>query len=226
MPTTISNNGASIKIDNGATVRNIMKNQIIEISVVKTNIIKIDIGQGPLNNVFIPYSAVSSPATATPADLRDALNDFMANSVNSGASGGATEAKQDTQISKQDAQTTKLTTIDTATGNISTKVNNIDSTASAINTKAGSIDSAVNSIKTYVSSLDNKIFYDPVIVDETNPNIVYYGYLPDASTTNENNPIWAVLRVTNDDGIKRYKWADGDKNFDNIWRDREILTYV
>ncbi len=240
MPTTITNNGASIQIDNGVNIRNIMKNQIIEVAVVKTNIIKIDIGQGPLNNVFIPFSAVTSPATSTPDELRDAINDFMANSVNSGSGGGATEAKQDTQISKQDAQTTKLTTIDTATGNISTKVNSIDtatgnistkvnsidSTASAINTKAGSIDSAVNSIKTYVTSLDNKIFYDPVIVDETNPNIVYYGYLSDPSNTNEGSSIWAILRVTNDAGIKRYKWADGNKNFDNDWSNREMLTYV
>jgi hypothetical protein len=227
MPTTISNNGASIKIDNGVTVRNIMKNQIIEVSVVKTNIIKIDIGQGPLNNVFIPYSVVTNPDTATPADLRDAINDFMANSVNSNASGGATEAKQDTQISKQDAQTTKLTTIDTATGNISTKVNSIDTAAAnistkvnsidtkaaAIDTKAGNMDNSLNLIRGYVLSLDSKIFYDPVIVDETNPNIVYYGYLADPSDTTESSSIWAILRVTNDDGIKRYKWADGNKFF-------------
>lgn len=240
MPTTISNNGASIKIDTGTTVRNIMKNQIIEVSVIKTTIIKIDIGQGPLNNVFIPYASVSSPLTPSPADLRDAINDFMANSVNSTTSGGATEAKQDTQISKQDTQTSKLTAIDTATsnistkvnsidtaaGNISTKVNSIDSTASAINTKTGSIDASVSAIKTYVTNLDSKIFYDPVIVDETNPNSVYYGFLADAGNTNENSAIWAILRVTNEDGIKRYKWADGNKNFDNIWRDRDTLSYI
>ena len=48
MGTEITNNGASLKIKNGTLVRNIMKNQILEIAVVKTNIIKIDIGKGAL----------------------------------------------------------------------------------------------------------------------------------------------------------------------------------
>lgn len=226
MATTITNNGASIKIDNGATIRNIMKNQIIEVSVIKTNVIKIDIGQGALNNVFIPYVDVTSPIAASPGVLRDAINDFMANTVNSGsASGGATESKQDTQISKQDAQTTKLTSLDTTASTINTKVNSIDVSASNISGKVNSLDSTASSIRLSVISLDNKIFYDPVIIDETNPNIIYYGYVDPASYSEE-APVWAIMRVTNDVGIKRFKWADGNKNFDNVWFNRESLSYL
>lgn len=225
MATTITNNGASIKIDNGTTIRNIMKNQIIEVSVIKTNVIKIDIGQGALNNVFIPYATVTSPVTASPDELRDAINDFMANTVNSGSgAGGATESKQDTQISKQDAQTTKLTSLDTTAGAINTKVNSIDVSATNISNKVGSIDSSASNIRLLVTSLDNKIFYDPVIIDETNPSIIYYGYV-DPASYNEEAPVWAIMRVTNDVGIKRFKWADGNKNFDNIWLNRETLNY-
>lgn len=238
MATTITNNGASIKIDNGVTIRNLMKNQIIEVSVIKTNTIKIDKGEGALNNVFINYADVTAPVTANAGELRDAINDMMANSVNSNGAGGATEAKQDIQIAKQDIQTTKLTSLDTTTSSISTKVNSIESTASSINTKVTSIDTTANTISNKVNSidsnaqsmkvslnnLDNKLFYDPVIVDESNPNIVYYGYV-DPLLNNEANPVWAIMRVTNDVGIKRYKWADGNKNFDNIWNNRETLTY-
>ena len=49
MSVQITNNGASLKIVDGTDTRNIMKNQILEIAVIKTNIVKIDIGKGALN---------------------------------------------------------------------------------------------------------------------------------------------------------------------------------
>ncbi|MBL7932315.1 MAG: hypothetical protein JNL60_10450, partial [Bacteroidia bacterium] len=72
--TTITDNGASLKLTIGTQIRNITKSQIIEVSVIKTNIIKIDIGQGALHNIFIPYTDVTSPVTANAAALRDKIN--------------------------------------------------------------------------------------------------------------------------------------------------------
>ncbi len=93
--TTITDNGASIKLTIGTQVRNVIKAQIIEITVIKTNIIKIDIGQGPLDNIFIPYADVTAPLTADPEALRDAITALLTSAANSLS---ATEAKQTEQI--------------------------------------------------------------------------------------------------------------------------------
>jgi hypothetical protein len=95
MPTVITDNGASLKITN-PQVRVILKSQVAEVSVIKNDIIKIDLGQGGFNNVLIPYSDVTSPVTASPADLRDAIIGFL---PNASTSPNATEAKQIEEIS-------------------------------------------------------------------------------------------------------------------------------
>lgn len=186
MATEITNNGASLKINNGTQVRNIMKNQIQEIAVVKTNIIKIDIGKGALYNVFIPYADVTVPATANAEALRDAINDMLASTVTAGT---ATEAKQTEEINKLNA-----------------------------------INEQVSSIKTSVSALDSKIFFDPVLIDESNPNVIYKGFASPSAKHDE--AVWAIQKITNTGEVCSYQWADGNKNFDNIWNDRATLTYA
>jgi hypothetical protein len=96
MPTTITDNAGSIKITTNVQVRIILKSQVAEVSVVKTDLIKIDMGKGALDNVLIRFTDVISPVTASPADLRDAILAFL---PNAGASPEATEAKQIEQIS-------------------------------------------------------------------------------------------------------------------------------
>ena len=119
MATTITNNGARLKIDNGTQVRNLMKSQIIEISVIKTNIIKFDTGQGPLHNVFVPYAEVTEPAAASPEALRDALNEMMASSL---ASGTATEAKQIEEIGKLNVMNEQIAAIKTSVNALDNKI--------------------------------------------------------------------------------------------------------
>jgi hypothetical protein len=97
--TTIADNGGSIKITIGANIRNITKSQIIEISVIKATIIKIDIGQGALHNIFIPFIDVTAPVTASAADLRDAITALLPSGSGGGSgAGSATEAKQTEEI--------------------------------------------------------------------------------------------------------------------------------
>jgi hypothetical protein len=91
MATQIINNGASLKIVvNGAT-RLILKNQIIEVVVVRDTIIKIDIGQGALYNIFIDQLDVTAPVSVSVSDLRDKIMDML---QSASASGLATEQKQ------------------------------------------------------------------------------------------------------------------------------------
>lgn len=79
MAITIIDSGATILITNGALApRNILKTKIVELTIVKTNILKIDIGGGALHNIFLPHASVTVPATASPTELKDAINQMLA----------------------------------------------------------------------------------------------------------------------------------------------------
>lgn len=105
--TQILNNGASVKIISPDGTRNILKQEIIEIGILKDTIIKIDIGQGALNNVFINHPEVTNPATPTPDALVDAINAMLQNTIVL-PPGISTEANQQSEISKLDSVRTSL----------------------------------------------------------------------------------------------------------------------
>lgn len=186
MGTEITNNGASLKIKNGTLTRNIMKSQILEISVVKTNIIKIDIGKGALYNVFIPFAEVTTPTLADPEALKDAINDMLISTI---IAGDATEVKQIEQIAKLNL-----------------------------------LNEQVSTIKNAVSTLDSKIFFEPVLVDESNPNVIYKGFASPAAKADD--AVWAIQKISNSGDVCAYQWANGSKNFDNIWSKRADLSYA
>jgi len=185
MATEISNNGASLKIKNGAQVRDIMKHQIQEIVVVKADTIKIDIGKGALYNVFIPFAEVTVPLLADVDALREAINEML---TTTSVAGNATEAKQIEEIAKLNI-----------------------------------LNDAINNIKNSVSTLDSKIFFEPVLVDESNPNIIYKGFASPAAKVED--AVWAIQKISNTGDVCAYQWADGNKNFDNVWNNRAALSY-
>jgi len=79
--TQIINNGASLKIISADGTRNILKQEITEVSIIKDTLIKIDIGRGALDNVFINIQDVTSPQTPSPDALADAINAMLLNTV-------------------------------------------------------------------------------------------------------------------------------------------------
>jgi hypothetical protein len=193
MAITIENTGASLKITNGTEVRHITKSQILEVAVIKTTIIKLDIGKTALQNVFISYGDVTIPSTANPAALRDTIANML--TPETGASGGATETKQDTQI-------TKLTDLNTA--------------IASLNTLMTSLDNRMN-------SMDSKLFFEPRRIDDSGVGTIYKGYSNPGVA--EGVAQWAIQRIENVGEVDVYSWADGNKNFDNRWTDRETLAY-
>lgn len=98
MATQINNNGASLRITEDGQTRNIMKHQIVEISIIKDTVLKIDIGQGALYNVFINHADVDDPKTDTPIALKDSVNAMLDIATTGLPVGAATEAKQTTEI--------------------------------------------------------------------------------------------------------------------------------
>jgi hypothetical protein len=85
----IFNDGACIRIQrldeqNVAKVLMLSKEQVKTIDVIKDNIVRIDIGEGPLNNIFINYQEVTFPAINSANELRDEINGMMKSDIYDG----------------------------------------------------------------------------------------------------------------------------------------------
>jgi hypothetical protein len=117
MATEISNNGASLKIVVDLAPRYILKNQIKEVEVVRDTIIKIDIGQGALYNVYVDQADVDSPASTSVDDLREQIMGMLQTVSNAG---GATELKQDNEIAA-------IGTLQAQVKDLQTKIGSVDS---------------------------------------------------------------------------------------------------
>ncbi len=184
MATEITNNGASLKIVTDGSPRFILKSQIRDVNVLRDTILKIDIGQGTLNNIFVDQVEVTIPVSKSVDDLRDQLIAMLSGNT----PGLATEQKQDSEIATiQDLKTQVL------------------------------------DLQSKVGSVDSKLFFEPLIVDENNPNYVYKGYaVPGAKT---NLAVWAIERITSKKGVLTYQWAAGNKNFDKVWDNRATLIF-
>lgn len=184
MATEIANNGASLKITSDASPRFIMKSQIREIEVVRDTIIKIDIGQGALNNVFIDQVDVTLPVSKSVDDLRDQIMEML----QGGVAGLATEQKQTDEIQKISA-----------------------------------LQEQVKDVQNKIGSVDSKLFFDPALVDESNANVVFKGYaVPGAKTA---DAVWAIKKIIFRKGVLSYQWAEGNKNFDKVWDNRQKLIF-
>ena len=179
MAITIENNGGSLKITEDGAARFVLKNQIREVEVVRDTIIKLDIGQGALNNIFIDQANVTVPASTSVEDLRDQLMGFIQSNLS--ITGFATELNQNKELE------------------------------------------TLKSLQTTINALNEKVFIDPALVDESNPNVIYNGYaLPGAKAT---DPVWVIQKVTKVKGVLTYQWAGGNKTFDKVWNNRTALIY-
>lgn len=74
--TEIIDNVASLKIVADGGARLILKRHIHEISVLRSSVLKLDVGN-PLQNIYIEHSEVTNPRTNNAEELRDALNTML-----------------------------------------------------------------------------------------------------------------------------------------------------
>ena len=69
MTTQIINAGASLKIINDGVSKFVMKAQIREVDIVRDTIIRLDIGEGTLYNVFVDQLEVTVPVSTSVDNL-------------------------------------------------------------------------------------------------------------------------------------------------------------
>lgn len=104
--TEIYNDGASLRIVNSGNVILVNKLQIKTIDTIRDDVVRLDIGEGALKNIYLKTSEVSIPeGIGDSAQLRDAINAMLVSNV----AGGATEAKQDVEINILNGILTALT---------------------------------------------------------------------------------------------------------------------
>ena len=104
----IFNDGAVIRIENGTKILLVSKEQVKTIDIVQDNIVRIDIGEGPLKNIFINYQDVTNPVVASASELRDVIKGMMVSDQYEG--GDATESTQVAIL--QEIQNLKMVTGD------------------------------------------------------------------------------------------------------------------
>lgn len=71
--------------------------------------------------------------------------------------------------------------------------------------------------------LSNDIYNTPLRIDESYPNIVYYGYAVAGTESHEDK--WAIRRVTRIEDTFIYEWANGAQTFINTWDRHADLRY-
>lgn len=95
MATEIYNDGGSIRIVNNGNVILVSKIQIKTIDTIRNDVVRLDIGEGALKNIYIKFTDVVAPKGLEDVNqLRDALNNMLQSNIG----GGATEVKQDMEI--------------------------------------------------------------------------------------------------------------------------------
>lgn len=73
----IYDDGAVIRIENGTSVLFVTKSQVKTIDTIANGIVRLDIGEGPLKNVFLKWSDVEDPVTTSAELLRDTIKNMM-----------------------------------------------------------------------------------------------------------------------------------------------------
>jgi hypothetical protein len=72
MAIEIFNSGSSLKITNGSLIRHLMKSHIKEVSIVRSTILWISVGNS-LKDIYLDQLNVENPASTSPANLRDQI---------------------------------------------------------------------------------------------------------------------------------------------------------
>lgn len=78
-------------------------------------------------------------------------------------------------------------------------------------------------IKDSIIWLSNDIYNTPLRIDESYPNVVYYGYAVAGTEPSESK--WAIRRVTRIEDTFTYEWANGAQTFINPWDRHADLKY-
>lgn len=199
MEIQVINDNAVIRVVTDGVPLLIIKSQIKTIDTVKNEMVRIDIGEGALHHIYIRHADVTLPqGLVDAAALRDVIKAMLDGSGN-----------DFTPVVQGLAQVHE------------------DITAASAN-QAGLLTNMLAVLNSVKQSLDgtNSNFAQPARVDESVPMVVYNGYVVALATAPQTaNPVWAIQRITRNGDMFVYEWANGNRNYTNVWDDRYTLNY-
>ncbi len=262
METQIINDNSCIRVINDGTPVLVIKSNIKTIDTVKNDMVRIDIGEGPLRHIYIHFADVTLPGgLADVFALRDAIKGMLDTAAAAADFTPLTTLMQNCCKAQSDGIAAVKTGVDTLTQQVTTSsqaqtdaINNLqasnanlvkavntgaatqvqslqgihDEIVNAGNTQAGLLTNmaqALNQLNTTLSG--NNSPKDPIRIDESVPMVVYNGYAVSANPAGPatTDPVWAIERVTRNGDMIIYEWANGNKQFTNIWDNRYNLNY-
>ncbi|MCD6068918.1 MAG: hypothetical protein K0S33_3744 [Bacteroidetes bacterium] len=228
MATQIIDSGVSIKIVTNNKPKFVLKANILTVEVLLGTMIKIDIGKGALYNIYVDQVAVDVPSSSNVNDLRDQIHAMLQPAAGNGGTGVgfATEAKQIEQMNE--LTSVKNAIINTQTNQLN-QITILNSLKNSIDIQGGDL-IHLQSVSAYLANINgttgqiaDMMFYAPTFVDETEGNVIYNGYAVPGTATEA--IAWAIQRVTNENGLITYHWANGNRFFDKRWDSRRIYSY-
>jgi hypothetical protein len=184
----IFNDSACIRIQltnapNDVKVLMVVKEQIKTVDIIKSNIVRIDIGEGPLKNIYLNYQEVTFPTVTSAEQLRDHIISLLKSDINDGD-------------------------------------NPSEETLQEI---LGMLLNNYNELKEIKAQGKDLPKLEPILVDESNPNVIYKGWSINMEDTT--SPLWAIQRISRSGDIIINEWADGNQFYDNVWDNRLQLQY-
>jgi hypothetical protein len=206
METQIINDNSCIRVINDGTPLLINKAQIKTIDTVKNELVRIDIGEGALRHIYIRATEVTLPAGLADVNaLRDAIKAML---------DGTDCCAQMTAIAQSEL------------GKMAEVKASVDTLGQNQSAQLGNVLTALGQIKDALNG-NNDRFREPVRIDESNPLVIYNGFVASFSAAGPtaSDPLWAVQKVMRTGDTFIYLWANGNKQFTNIWDNRETLDY-
>lgn len=194
----------SVSLDGNVLLLN--KAHIRSIEVVKDDTLKIETSQQSMRQLYLRFADVIVPELLTDVnELRDAVSGMVNASTDSGT------ASLLTALAGIDD---RLTTID----------NDILDSTITLNRSLSAIVTHLSDIKTLLDGAYNA-YKEPFRIDEVTPDLIYKGYVavPSSGTS---EPVWAIQRIKKSGTNTAIAWANGNKNFENIWDNHLLLPYI
>ncbi len=152
MATQIINDISCIRIINGEIPFLINKSQVKTIATAKNDNVRIDIGEGPLRNIYIKFSDVTVPQGLPDVDaLRDAIKTML------DATGNDNSAVVTNVGEVKSSVDTVKTSVDTVAGNITTVGATQTQNLNAVKESVDTLGTQMSSVKTSVDSLGTSI---------------------------------------------------------------------
>ena len=221
METQIINDNACITILNDGIPLSVIKAKISAIDTVKNELVRIDVGHGPLRHIYIRLSDVTVPAgLANVNALMDAIKNMLGGDPSSN-SDPASQTASTRAFSEQMAVTSQAQSA--AMDSLRQEIINASDRQAAL---LEGMTQVLNQINLSFNGTNDHLKY-PVLIDGSRQMVTYYGFTEsgDASSQSVTDPKWAVQRVTRNGNGYISEWPNGYQQFTNIWNNRYNLDY-